>query len=101
MDHLIPERQTTWHVTEPAQQRIYHVTNTAPRMLRWILAPWAASHRVAAALRRRAGSGPSFLRLTLEPIGGAGPEIIVAVVLMRSRRPIGFGFMAQGATCCS
>lgn len=95
MDTLtIPDRQTTWHVAEPAPRRLYHVTNTAPHMLRWIVAPLAATHRVVAAQRRRAASGPSFLRLVLDPIDGAGQAVVLDVVLMRSKCPARLGHAA-------
>lgn len=81
------KRLTCWHVAEPAPGRTYHVTNTAPRMLRWILAPHAATHRIVTTQRRRASSGPSFLRLTLDPIDGIGQPRIVSIVLMRMALP--------------
>lgn len=83
---------TEWNVITFADGRpdghAMNLANDEPRMLRWIIEPHTDTHRVVAADRRRAASGPSFVRLLLDPISEPGASVVVHAVLLR-------GFMPQ------
>lgn len=82
---IIHPGQTTWHVVElqsdPKRNQSFVAANAQPHMLRRILAPYTASHRIADTLRRRA-TGLSSLRLTLDPIHDAGQQLVIHAVLL-------------------
>ncbi len=82
------KRHTYWHVTELrdsqdlSRNHSYTVANDAPRRLRTLTAPYLATHRVVSAQRRRASSGASSARLTLEPLSEAGAHLVLHALLI-------------------
>lgn len=80
--------QTYWHVTEivarqdPSRNQCYTVPNTRPRMLRSLAAPYLETHRVVSSQRRRAESGASFARFTLEPLDAPGTQLVLHALLI-------------------
>lgn len=81
-------RTTYWHITEIAdlqqasRNQSYTVPNTRPRMLRSLAAPYLATHHVVASQRRRADSGASFARFTLEPLDAPGTQLVLHALLI-------------------
>lgn len=73
--------QITWHVVELQSDSRRHQSfikaNVHPRMLRWIVEPYAATHRITSVLRRHAPSGLSSLRLSLDPIDDAEQPLVI------------------------
>lgn len=83
----------SWHVVEflPGLRngQTSSMPNEEPRMLRWLVDPHSDTHRVSEATRRRAPSGPSVVRLTLNPIAGDGdPVVIHAALISRLAPPV-------------
>ena len=78
---VILPSQTSWHILELQSKlernQSFIAVNAPPRMLRQILQPYVATHRVASTLRRRAPSGLSSLRLILDPLHEAGQQLVI------------------------
>lgn len=83
---VIVPSQVTWHVVEmqsdPKRSESFVTANAHPHMLRRILQPYATTHHVVSALRRRAPSGLSSLRLILDPLHSAGEHLVIHASLL-------------------
>lgn len=82
----------TWHVVEflPGLRNGHasSVPNEEPRMLHWLTEVHRDTHRLSGATRRRAGSGPSVVRLVMDPIAGNGDPVVIHAALITSPNPV-------------
>lgn len=82
----------TWNVVEflPGLQngQFSSVPNEEPRMLRWLTEGYRDTYRLSGATRRRAGSGPSMVRLVMDPIAGNGDPVVIHATLITSPDPV-------------
>ena len=86
------QRETYWHVTEladtpedphhPPRMSSFTVANTQPRMLRWMAEPHLETHRVIAARRQRATSGPSCVRMVLQSLKDPRRQIVLHALII-------------------
>jgi hypothetical protein len=89
---IAPQHETYWYVTEMdhatadtrgrPRMHSFTVANSQPRMLRWVAAPHLETHRVVAARRQRAGSGPSCVRLVLESLKDPRHQIVLHALII-------------------